>query len=396
MAYSLTQIFHRIRQTGKLYALLVLQLCIAFVLLTIAINGAVSLQKEYDTLAAKADKSHIRVDILDTARRDGTFDAALFSTFETAPDCPMGLLTKVMLGATWDGMPENMVMLCVPEPYYRNLFAEPGEADTIYCTRTVYEALMDGKLTIFGGETPLTFTDGVCMLADRTYTLCILTDIDENVAISQEGQWTYTQTENDIPIDKILFFPMEAGVGFQDSTFVSYQVYCYPQTDDQYARAYDLLWKNLQNIPVSIYDPAAFLMQWCQDIADTTRILTAAALFLLTVTLLTTVGSTWILLYKRKKDYAIQSVLGCTTGRLYAELFWELFIVCTVGIGVGCLLSIPILPFWESLLLRIPVSFTIEAAATALGADLGIAASVTVLSLYGTGKIDAATTLRGE
>lgn len=391
MRYIIERALCRLKKNICTNSFVALQLCIGFIILFTAFNMNFSLQKRLSELQSNIKNTFIRVDVLNDSVEDGSFSYPLFASMKPNVNCQSGLVTTAIVKSTINGLPDSIIAMCVPNPYFRELFQSDMEADTVYCSEILKQQIQDGRVVIFGEGVEASLSEDTCIVDGKAYTISVFDNPNGITEIQRDEN-----IEHNIMLDRILFFPQSAGDEWEHDAFISYQLYIYPQSSQYYLSAYEMIYENLGDISISIYDPAAKLIKNCQDITDMINLLTLISVVLLIITVVGSIGIMLITLYKRKKDIAVASAVGCPITKLYLEIFIEVLTVSAVGIFLGAICATPIISEMREMITFFTVNYSLWTVGISVFSVLFIPLIVTVLSILGLGKLNITALLHGD
>lgn len=389
MKYAINMALSRIRKCLSSYFFIALQLLLGFTILCTAFNVNFSLRNRLEELEGSVQNSQIRVDILNDSVESGNFEYNTYSIMESDPACSTGILTMAIVKSTINGTPDSVVVLCVPNQYYYNLFSEDVDDSRVYCSQKLYNEISSNQVFLFGNGVDVELSPDKCTVNDHEYDLTVIDTTIKEISRDENP-------DHNISIDKTLIFPQAAGDFWEHDEFVSFQVFFYPTTSNDYLNAYKVLYENFSDVAISIYDPAASLLKSCQDVIDMINLSTLISVALLLITLVGTIGIFLISIYKRKKDIAIAIAIGSPLWLIHIELFIEVFIVCVFGIISGAISAWGITLLINSYIVFFNTTYTFQTIGIVVLSCILIPALVTKLSLSGFDEINVTALLHGE
>ena len=389
MRYSLSLALRRIRNDLKTYCAVVLQLFIGFSVLCTSLNTDFSMNSRLKELNREVSGSEIRVDIMNSSVSDGSFGFGRYAEMSTDQTCETGLITTAFIMAVNGGTPDTIAAICAPSRYYRDILGEDQEEGCVCCSEKLFDDIAAGKVDLFCNA-DISLSNEILTLNGKTFPISPI----KGGGISKIRRDEYP--DHYIDIDKVLLFPQEAGEDWEHEDSVSFSVMLYPPDADHYAAAYRMLYDHLDDISLSVSDPAASIIKKCQNIKDMIGLVTFISVTLLSVTVFGTVGILLIEIYKRKKDLAVASAAGASSSKLRAELFAETSIVCFFGICAGAVGAIPLTGIIKRSVMFFVTAYAARTLIIIFVSAVFIPAIVTAVSLFSSGGIDVVKSLRGE
>ena len=390
MRYAVGIALSRVKRNLRPYGFIALQLFVGFLVLCTVLNADFSVRERLAELRGEIIESEIRADILNSSVADGSFGIETFERLKGSASCDTGLVTTAMIAAVWDGNPETVAVVCVPERYMEDRFSAEIPENAVLCTQNPADAIRNGGLRLYGNAEISYSAEGLTVNG-RTFPLTVLDPPDGIEALSRDEN-----REHDLPLDTVLFFPEEAGEVWAGEDFVSFQVFLYPDGQNGYSAAYGSLYRDLRDVSFSIYDPGAFLVKTCQSLTDAVQILNLLSGVLLAITGIGTVGILLIELYRRREETAVSLAVGATRGRIRFELFAEIFFVCFAGIIVGAAGSILLTRLAAASQSFVTIRTVRKTWGIALLSAVCLPSAAAVLALAGFGKFNVSAVLRGE
>ena len=391
MIYSLNLSLYRLKRNLKTYSVIILQMCIGFMVLFTVLNVDFSMKSRLEILSGDVRDAEIRVDIMNSSVEDGAFRYHAYEEMGNIPGCDTGIMTAAVVMAVIDKNPDNVIIVCAPDRYYRDLFSDDMKENQVYCSRNLYDDIHSGRVILYGNGTDIRLSEDGCTVNGQSFGLSVINDTRGITEISRDEY-----PGNSYKLDRMMFFPQEAGAEWEDESFVSYSLWFYPETPGHYTDAYKAVYRNLKGVSFRVCDPAASLMKKCQDINDVIGIMTLISAALLTITFIGTVGVLMINVYNRRKDIAVAVSVGASPEKLRLELFAEVTFVCLAGISAGAAGAAFLTNIMRSAVPFFDIGYSVHTIITASASAVLAPAAVTALSLSGYGGINVITLLRGE